>query len=428
MPSIPHIKVDQPITADLLNRIADRLEPWSKMTVAQGSHLNFMTGPFGKALVLMLPREIPSRLIGDSSPYAWTALTEEADGAYADRTGGLLGGEAAYEINGKAGLDGKVAMLRWTAAGDWRFQWVGYGPPPPCEAGRICVTVQQSSCTFDLEGVTVTVTDDAEPPNEIGSGTASGSPATFCVDIPEAGTYHVKASVPGVTDQTATVNAVCGIDNGVTLTFPPKSVQKVCITFNSCDGNTTGPAAGSATLSGSGWSLGVTLPGGEACTFVPYSSGFTTTITGVTGKASPAYPDSNYLFDTPYNEFCPVLRGTFFSVTGSYVHAFGNSGAAPGCSGSVEIRKEDEVSTIGTGTIDLVFDGVGYTGQTLIPFTEEIFQGEFNNYSLFTVWPQPEWSYSGGQNGRRTFGCYGINTSMLVYGADGGSGGPCHFP
>lgn len=366
MARIPRVKAGDTITEGLLNRIVDQFERFAKLSTSSPCIL-LTDGPYGKLIDLDLPQPTYALLSGSSSPYSWTEVRDGPSGTWDAMTTGDSG--TAYEVNSKAGLDGKVVPITWTAAGDWRFAWIGYGPPPPCEAGRICVTVQQSGCAFDLEGITVTVTDDADPPNEIGSGTTSGSPGTFCVDLPTAGTYHVTASVPGTDDQTSTINAVCGIDNGVTLTFPPNSIGWICVECFDCDCEGQHAVGAGVTTSGkavvSGSTDGST---GQVC-FAVAAGNYTVTASYPSGFAESE--------DVTVNG-CTTTSLTIRSVSALSFYAH-NTG--PGCTVTFEayyVSKVDMSETlIGSCSVTTTFDGVTWNGQCCLTYDSPVSWKDF---------------------------------------------------
>jgi len=192
MGDIKRVKVGDPITAKGWNEVVDKLRPFTRIEVAQGSYLNYSTGPSGTCLSLAIPKEIPARLIGSSSPYSWTAITETAGGTYADRVAGLMGGTSnAYEINSKANLGGKPVMLEWTSAGDWRFQWVGVG------ASGFAWTVTVGGCSGFLPGALVEVKQSGVLIDSCvtGDGTGGTILGKCTLHVP-AGTYTLIITGP----------------------------------------------------------------------------------------------------------------------------------------------------------------------------------------------------------------------------------------
>lgn len=259
---------------------------------------------------------------------------------------------------------------------------------PPCETGRICVTVQSTGCSFDLESVEVTVTDNDGA--TIGTGAASGSPAKFCVDIPVAGTYHVTSHVPGATDQTATVNATCGIDNNVTLTYPPGTLRRICGSYVYCDGLTTGftglPYAGvvlAISVAGSGTATATSDAAGQACVVVG--------IGGWTGSVT--FPQGASI-DLGIGDPAPAcsLRsaGNFKVFTKQRFSASATPSATEqvSCDGTITVRDHNG-TTCGTGTLPLRPTGplpAGSSGSVMITMSPELVKETTENH-LDAVWP-----------------------------------------
>ena len=87
----------------------------------------------GDRITLARPEGFWATLSGSSSPYSFTEKYGTANGGWATRV--RTGTTNAYEVNGVADLDTKVAFLRPGAPGDYRFQWItdgdgGVDPPP----------------------------------------------------------------------------------------------------------------------------------------------------------------------------------------------------------------------------------------------------------------------------------------------------------
>jgi hypothetical protein len=349
------VKPGDSITADDFNAIAERIERFANLSVADGGHLRLWSGPTGKSLALAIPQDTIARLSGTTSPYSWTEAVDASSGAYVVRANANSGALNAYEVNGVSGLDGKIVWLTWSAARDWRFQWVGYGPPPPCVSGRICVTIDSDGCSpaTPVYGATVTVTDSAEPPNTVGtgvttgqvtalsltnqgsgysdgtgyplaiSGDGSGAAGTFdviggqvtnlaltdggsdytsatisfpgagsgtgaaasatvkgrcCIGIPSAGTYGVNVHVPGATDRTATVNAVCNQDNFVSVSYPTNSLGTFCVSAVKCGVGVIGMLV-IVSKSGDGTVSGTTDASGNFCLRLGVGTGYSYTAT-----------------------------------------------------------------------------------------------------------------------------------------------------
>lgn len=228
MSKIDPVKAGDEITQGLLDRIVDQLERFHNLR--SGSPCIVVTdGPSGKLLDLDLPVPTWALLSGSSSPYSFTEVRDGPGGTWVSMANGDSGTSNVYEVNGKSGLAGKVVPITWTSAGDWRFAWIGVGPPPnPCigHGNRInfqltgCGTCMVSGANVDfvLSGVTVhsAVTNT--------SGQASYSE-------PAPGTYTVNWSVPGTIfsgSGTAIVTGACNTPSTVFATVSVPAGYQCC--------------------------------------------------------------------------------------------------------------------------------------------------------------------------------------------------------
>lgn len=212
MPKIQRVKVDDPVSAEIWNAVADKLRPFAKIATSQGCGLTCATGPHGTNLALTMPQDIYARLSGSSSPYSWTNAMQTAGGTFTDRTAGLTGGTSnVYEVNGKAGLAGKVVPITWTAAGDWRFQWVGYGGCPLTFTLNHPTTCPARGATVDFKVGGVTVF----------SGTTNINGQVIFPGASASGSYTIAWSFAGLTGTTSAtgctpVTVVTGLPAGYT--------------------------------------------------------------------------------------------------------------------------------------------------------------------------------------------------------------------
>ncbi|SIN70567.1 hypothetical protein SAMN05444166_0275 [Singulisphaera sp. GP187] len=449
MAKLQHVKPGAPIEADLFNAIAAKLERFANLAVA-GRYLRLWSSPTGKCLAMAMPQPTWALLSGSTSPYSFQEVRDAAAGTWEVMANGDRGTTNVYELNDKPGLAGKVVPITWTAAGDWRFQWVGFGTPT-CENGRICVTIDSDGCSpaTPVYGATVTIHDSADPPNLVAtgltsgtltgltlshsgsgytngtgyplgiSGDGSGAAGTFdvvggqitnlvltdggshytsatitfpgagpgtgaaasatvkgqcCLEIPSAGNYGVTVQVPGATDRTATINAVCNQDNHVSVTFPSDSLGTVCFTFLRCTSSGTIFVPG-ATVSttGTGVATGTGDANGQLCLRVGHGS-YTATITYPSGATR------TLAFEVMA---CSTTNVTVTSITSVCFEARTN---APGCTGSITVTNDDDGTILGTGSITTTFDGAFYTGQVCVMITE-VFFGDINNFGYDVSWP-----------------------------------------
>jgi hypothetical protein len=437
---LPHQTPGRPIAARTINRFAQLVEDLTRGQTLAGSGIGLDRR--GRR-----ERGFYARLSGTTSPYSFAEVYGQMSGSsltWVTRPRGRTGTGAAYEDNAVAGLDNKVAWIEPAlgAAGVWRFYFNRKGPPPPCASGRICVTVNGGGGCFTdpIAGVAITITDNASPPNVIATGSTSGTPAQFCADIPTAGTYHVTTHILGTTDQTATVNAVCGTDTGVTIAYPVNSLQKLCVNFTTCDA--TGPAvpgSGTATVTGPAGSKTIPIVGGSGCIVVGPGT-YSAVVTGSGGGVS---KPANFQPPPSGSPPCAPSTASFFSITGVGFAAGGLDGTQPGmpCSATLWVYGEDLTvlggargSQIGTGTLTLVVDppdalGNVYAHGTAVVTIPETFAGYYNNFYYEYSWPNPQWSSTTTPGHTSTpFACYPLPNNGLTIASGNPFGlpkGPC---
>jgi len=243
-----------PITAIDYNAIAEQLERFSNLDVANGGHLRLWSTTTGKSLALAIPQETIARLAGNNSPYSWTEVLDAENGAYNERPNASHGSANAYEVNGVSNLDGSIVWLTWSAASDWRFQWVGHWHGPLCETGRICLTIDSDGCVpqSPVFGATVTVSDSTEPPNVVGAAVTTGQITTLSLLNPGSG-YTDGTDYPlGITgdgsEAAGTFDVIGGQISNLTLTAGGTGYTSASITFPDA-GPGTG-AIGSAIVKG----------------------------------------------------------------------------------------------------------------------------------------------------------------------------------
>src|SRR4051812_777153 len=80
------VKPGDPITADDFNAIAERIERFANLSVADGGPLRLWSGPTGKSLAMAIPQRTIARLSGNASPYSWIEVADAEIGAYIDRS------------------------------------------------------------------------------------------------------------------------------------------------------------------------------------------------------------------------------------------------------------------------------------------------------------------------------------------------------
>jgi len=353
---IPRVEVGDPITADLFNALASRLERFANLSVS-GRSLRHWSSPTGQSLARACPQLTWARLSGDTSPYSFVEVREGPGGDWEELPHGDSGTLLVHEVNGKDGLDGSVVPIRWTSAGDWRFQWVGYGPPPPCETGRLCLSITNNGCSPSgaVHGAVVTWTNANG--DVVGICTTSGaSPSACCIDLPAPGTYTASVKVPGLAPRTGSVDALCGQDNTVSVNFPASSMGELCINCRYCqDDSGMHPQPGaSVTISGTDFFTGTTNADGDLCISLGVG----------TYTLSVAYP-SGFMKTTNFTMFGCISRNFNFAAT-SYA-CFRAFDGVPGCEVTHYLYDPtgDLIASCGT-----TLDGTG-SGQCCVSFSDQ---------------------------------------------------------
>lgn len=273
MSYIKPVKAGDLITVGLLNRIVDQIERFA--SIRSGSpYLLLDDSPHGKLIELALPVPTWALLSGSSSPYSFTEVRDGPGGTWVSMPNGDSGTANVYEVNGKSGLAGKVVPITWTAAGDWRFQWVGVGPAEClwtfivrdlCTSKRLpgsLVSVSQggieiANCT--TTGQVISATRTAAGSNYTGVPTVtlsggSGSGAT-AVAVMRVASVARTSGGSGYTDGTHTDGTFVGDGTGATFTYSVSGgvVQAGFLITAGGSGYTTtptpvlGPAAGAGT-------------------------------------------------------------------------------------------------------------------------------------------------------------------------------------
>lgn len=217
--------LDEP-SANYLNALV--LELRRRNPMVGTPPVNVSDGPGGREVTVGLPRKVWARLSGTTNPYDFVEQEWDPSGpAWVDGGGHETGTGNAWEANLLDGLDDKVVLLRWEeTAGEWRFAYVGRAPNPPCP---LCVRVENICHATDptlewvLTGATVTVKDDATPPNTVGTGTTTGM--VTGVFLSNQGSGYSPSDPPtvgfsggGGTGAAATAHLYGGALSGLTLT------------------------------------------------------------------------------------------------------------------------------------------------------------------------------------------------------------------
>jgi|GEM_PF-2545760 len=350
---IPRVEVGDPITAELFNALASRLERFANLSVS-GRSLRHWSSPTGQSLARACPQVTWARLSGDTSPYSFVEVREGPGGDWEELPHGDSGTLLVHEVNGKDGLDGSVVPIRWTSAGDWRFQWVGYGPPPPCETGRLCLSITNNGCSPSgaVHGAVVTWTNANG--DVVGTCTTSGaSPSACCIDLPAPGTYTASVKVPGLAPRTGSVDALCGQDNTVSVSFPASSLGTFCFSLTNCG---IGVAGVEVTVSKPGEpdATAVTDGSGNACVSLGTGSGYSYSATY--GDATASGPVTIFGCNT-VSRSLSVITDYYFRITSS------SDPRNNGCTGTFTLYRgpNNTYPAIFTQLISLsLFDGSGY--------------------------------------------------------------------
>lgn len=206
MRRIPHVRAGDPITADLFNEVSERLERFANLSTSS-PYILLDDSPNGKSIALALPQQTWALLSGASSPYSFTEVRDGPGGTWVSMPNGDSGTANVYEANGKSGLAGKVVPITWTAAGDWRFQWVGYGTP------TYTWTFNVSGCTSALAGSIIELYQSGVLIDSCTTGDGTGGTTLGqCVLTVPGGTYDVIITGPAgagfdPTNATLTISA-----------------------------------------------------------------------------------------------------------------------------------------------------------------------------------------------------------------------------
>jgi hypothetical protein len=190
------VQEGDPIEAGAYNALAAIFERFLNMEAAPGGYLRMDKGPSGTALALLVPQGVMARLSGTTSPYDWEEVEPVSGGTWATFTGGRSESGNAYELNGAGGLGGTVQRIRWTGAGDWRFQAQRWGPdyPNPCGASANSLTFTLTGCnSCAVPGATV----DFVRSGVILHSTTTNSSGVATYTNPPPGSYSINWSITG---------------------------------------------------------------------------------------------------------------------------------------------------------------------------------------------------------------------------------------
>jgi hypothetical protein len=116
---LPRVKVGDPITPDLFNKLFEVAER-CHLSVGQGGSLNLLAGPDGYTLSAVVSAPIWVKITGPISggTYPFTQQFPASGGTW---TAGSLS-DVAYEANGNTSVPANTFARAWrTAHGDWRF-------------------------------------------------------------------------------------------------------------------------------------------------------------------------------------------------------------------------------------------------------------------------------------------------------------------
>lgn len=242
----------------------------------------------GDRITLARPDSFYATLSGASSPYSFTEKYGTTGGAWSTRV--RTGTTNAYEVNGKASLNGKTVLLRPGYPGEYLFQWVSE-PAASCTGTRTInvkcggVNVSGATVTITLGSTTLTGTTDA-------SGNVTFTPGA-------AGTWSVSATKSGYSTGTNSFLFTCGTSGNTNVTING--------TTNTVNGNVKGCNS-------------VNLPGAT----VNIKSGATvvaTTTTDASGNYSVTWAGTGGSFTVEVNG-------------GSRFNLFTRSTTVPGCNGT----------------------------------------------------------------------------------------------
>jgi hypothetical protein len=222
-----------------------------------------------RTIAIGLQPEMWAKLSGASNPYSFTEQHFDTSTGFSDMDGGRTGTSNAYEANSRAGLTGKIVKLYYEdQSTDWRFQYLGLGPPP-CDPGTTTATATVKGCGgFFYPGAIFGVTG---PAGFSASATTDGS-GFASIGLPYLGVYNWTLTPGSGSQGLQTISgsftkAVCGSNTAVVVnTWPVLSGHHCCgnkvawpstISVTSAGGTQTGTWQ-------AGFGLGTwTTPGGS---------------------------------------------------------------------------------------------------------------------------------------------------------------------
>ncbi|AGA30019.1 hypothetical protein [Singulisphaera acidiphila] len=113
--------------ADLLNSAAEEMKRLGRVSVTPP--LRWTETADGRKFACDFNPEIMVKLSGSGNPYSFVQQQyNPTTNTWSNMAGGRTGTSNCYESKGKSELAGKVVQIAWEpSAGDWRFQWVGFG-------------------------------------------------------------------------------------------------------------------------------------------------------------------------------------------------------------------------------------------------------------------------------------------------------------
>jgi hypothetical protein len=328
----PKVRRGEPRRASTFNKLRDFAA--SKLQLEVEPPLTLKPEGAGRVLSAATDDRIFALLSGATSPYSIVQKRRvTSTHSWATVSGGIACTGCAYEINGQAGLAGKVVELeRDATAGLWLF---GYNRwKPPCTSAiQVKVT---GCCNLALAGSAVTVKQGGVlVPG--GSGT-TGSDGKFTVGALSAGTYDVaatKATFSGTATASVVVPSCQTSLVTVNLSTPADPTNYVCAGCCCAD-----PMPRTGTLTDTNGSYTVTwsadVPGGAGWwvaydhTFVEGFTFFSNPYVGVVCKyVAPCLSwvawnvgcgNGGFLYYpncVPPSGFCQLATGGPFTCTGA---------------------------------------------------------------------------------------------------------------
>ena len=217
-------------TAAYLNRLVAEIKRLGR--VSAQPPLRWSEDASGRRFACDLVPAIWAKLSGSGNPYSYTQQRyNPATNTWSDMAGGRTGTSNCYESTGKAGLAGKVVRLEYVAtANDWRFHYVGSGPPTLAWTFNVfgCGSKAIPGATIELRQSGVLIDSCVT-----GDGTGGTTLGRCTINVP-AGTYDITIIGPtgaGFVTSTSTASIAAAKTTNTTLASDASHICSTCCGF-----------------------------------------------------------------------------------------------------------------------------------------------------------------------------------------------------